>query len=156
MQIGEVIPLTVGLLHGIDFLLVTLSSLGGKVRKIFFTRFSFEAEYCTLVNTIAKFLWFVGYYMILELITPLQVQSIVTIKCYNNFFHVPNILRQVATFFVTICFRVHFSCNLSPHKTRELISSPSLLHQDVFMHWLPESSWSLYSPIISLNAAVRI
>lgn len=93
MQIGQVIPLTVGLLHGIDFLLVTLSSLGGKVRKIFFTRFSFEAEYCTLVNTIAKFLWFVGYYMILELITPLQVQSIVTIKCYNNFFHVPNILR---------------------------------------------------------------
>ena len=57
MQIEQVIPLTVGLLHGIDFFLMTLSSFGGEARKIVFTRFSIKAEYHALVNTIAKFLW---------------------------------------------------------------------------------------------------
>ena len=77
------------------------------------TRSSTEAEYRALTATTTELIWSVGYYRILVLTVPLQLNFIVIIEVLfkllimMSFMNVINILRLIVTSFIIICFRVH-------------------------------------------------
>ena len=122
MQIGQVIPLIVDLLHDIVFFWVILLSLGEARNKqsLLVPALKQNIEHWQLLQL--NLFGYVGYYRILVLTVPLQLNFTVTIEVLFKLLimmssmNVLNILRLIVTSFVIICFRVHSHFNLFPLK----------------------------------------
>ena len=120
MQIRQVISLIVDLLQDIVFFWVILLSFG-EVRN----------KQSLLVSALKQNIWhwqllqlnlfgYVGYYRILVLTVPLQLNFTMIIEVLFKLLiimssmNVLNILRLIVTLFVIICFRVHSHFSLFP------------------------------------------
>ena len=111
MQIGQVIPLIVDLLHDIVFFWVILLSFGEarNKRSLLVTALKQNIEHWQLLQL--NLLGYVGYYWILELTVPLQLNFTVIIEVLFKLsimmssMNVLNILILIVTSFVIICFR---------------------------------------------------
>ena len=118
MQIGQVIPLIVDLLQDIVFFWVILLSLGEakNKRSLLVPTLKHNIEYLQLLQL--NLFGYVGYYRILVLTIPLQLNFIVIIEVLFKLLimmssmNVLNILRLIVTSFVIICFRVHSHLSL--------------------------------------------
>ena len=120
MQIGQVIPLIVDLLHDIVFLLGdSLISWRSKKQTVV-VRSNTEAEYRALEATTTERIWLRGYYRILVLTVPLKLNFTMIIEVLFKLLimmssmNVLNILRLIFTSIVIICFRVHSHFSLFP------------------------------------------
>ena len=122
MQIGQVIPLIVDLLQDIDFFRVILLSLGEARNKqsLLVPTLKQNIEHWQLLQL--NLFGYVGYYRILVLTIPLQLNFTVIIEVLFKLLimmssiNVLNILRFIVTSFVIICFRVHSHFSLFPLK----------------------------------------
>ena len=83
-------------------------------------RSSTEAEYRALATTTTELIGYVGYYRILVLTVPLQLNFTVIIEVLFKLLimmssmNVLNILRLIVISFIIICFRIHSHFNLFP------------------------------------------
>ena len=122
MQIGQVIPLIVDLLHDIVFFWVILLSLveARNKQSLLVSALKQNIEHWQLLQL--NLFGYVGYYRILVLTVPLQLNFTMTIEVLFKLLimmssmNVLNILRLIVTSFVIICFRVHSHFNLFPLK----------------------------------------
>ena len=120
MQIGQVIPLIVDLLKDIVFFWVILLSLGEarNKRSLLVLALKQNIEHWQLLQL--NLFGYVGYYRILVLTVPLQLNFTVIIEVLFKLLimmssmNVLNILRLIVTSFVTICFKVHSHFSLFP------------------------------------------
>ena len=123
MQIRWVIPLIVDLLHDIVFFWVILLFLGEARNKqsLFIPTLKHNIEHWQLLQL--NLFGYVGYYRILVLTVPLQLNFTVIIEVLFKLFimmssmNVLNILRLIVTSSVIICFKVHSHFSLFPLKT---------------------------------------
>ena len=122
MQIRQVIPLIVDLLQDIVFFWVILLSLGETRNKqsLLVPALKQNIDHWQLLQ-LNLFSYF-GYYMILVLTVPLQLNFTVIIEVLFKLLlmmssmNVLSIMRLIVTSFVIICFRVHSHFNLFPLK----------------------------------------
>ena len=120
MQIGQVIPLIVDLLHDIVFFWVIFLSLGEARNKqsLLVLALKHNIEYWQLLQL--NLFSYIDYYRILELTISLQLNFTVIIEVLFKLLimmssmNVLNILRLIVTSFVIICFRVHSHFSLFP------------------------------------------
>ena len=97
-----------------------------------------EAEYRALAALQLNLFGYVGYYRILVLTDPLQLNFTVIIEVLFKLLimmssmNVLNILRLIVISFVIICFRVHSHFSLFPLRISQLISSPNPFLQELF------------------------
>ena len=120
MQIEQMIPLIVDLLHDIVFFWMIFLSLGEvrNKRSLLFPALKQTIEHWQLLQL--NLFGYVGYYRILVLTVPLQLNFIVIIEVLFKLLimmssmNVLNILRFIVTSFVIICFRVHSHFSLFP------------------------------------------
>ena len=120
MQIGQVIPLIIDLLQDIVFFWVILLSLGEarNKRSLLVPALKQNIEHWQLLQL--NLFGYVGYYRILVLTVPLQLNFTVIIEVLFKLLimmssmNILNILRLIVTSFVIICFRVHSHFSLFP------------------------------------------
>ena len=120
MQIGQVIPLIVDLLHDIVFFWVILLSLGEvrNKRSLLVSALNQNIEHWQLLQL--NLFGYVGYYRILMLTVPLQlnftviIEVLIKLLIMMSSMNVLNILKLIVTSFVIICFRVHSHFSLFP------------------------------------------
>ena len=120
MQIGQVIPLIVDLLQDIVFFWVILLSLGEARNKqsLLVPTLKQNIEHWQLLQL--NLFGYVGYYRILVLTVPLQLNFTMIIELLFKLLimmssmNVLNILRLIVTSFVIICFKVHSHFSLLP------------------------------------------
>ena len=120
MQIRHVIPLIVDLLQDIVFFWVILLSLGEERNKqsLLVLALKHNIEHWQLLEL--NLFGYVGYYRILVLTVPLQLNFTMIIEVLFKLLimmssmNVPNILRLIVTSFVIICFKVHSHFSLFP------------------------------------------
>ena len=120
MQIGQVIPLIVDLLQDIVFFWVILLSLGEARNKqsLLIPTLKQNIEHWQLLQL--NLFGYVGYFRILVLTVPLQLNFTVIIEVLFKLLimmssmNILNILRLIVTSFVIICFRVHSHFSLFP------------------------------------------
>ena len=118
MQIVQVIPLIIDLLQDIVFFWVILLSLGEVRNKqsLHVLALKQNIEHWQLLQL--NLFGYVGYYRILVLTVPLQLNFTVIIEVLFKLvimissMNVLNILRLIVTSFVIICFKVHPHFNL--------------------------------------------
>ena len=118
----QVIPLIVALLQDIVLFRVILLSLGEARNKqlLLIPALKHNMEHWQLPQL--NLFGYVGYYRILVLTIPLQLNFTVIIEVLFKLLiimssmNVLNILRQIVTSFVIICFRVHSHFSLFPLK----------------------------------------
>ena len=125
MQIGQVIPLIVNLLHDIVFFWVILLSFGEARNKqlLLVPALKQNIEHWQLLQlNLFGYIGYVGYYRILVLTVPLQLNFTVIIEVLFKLLmmmssmNVLNILRLIVNSFVIICFRVHSHFSLFPFR----------------------------------------
>ena len=120
MQIGQVIPLIVDLLQDNVFFCVIFLSLGEARNKqsLLVPALKQNIEHWKLLHK--NLFGYVGYYKILALTVPLQLNFTVIIEMLfklfimMSFINVLNILRLIVTSFVIIYFRVHSHFSMFP------------------------------------------
>ena len=120
MQIGQVIPLIIDLLQDIVFFWVILLSLREErnKRSLLVPALKPNIEHWHLPQL--NLFGYVGYYRILVLTVPLQLNFTVIIEVLFKLLimmssmNILNILRLIVTSFVIICFKVHSHFSLFP------------------------------------------